>query len=169
MAEFATIALSKRIKAAPPLTLIDIVRAENEIVAGINNYKIQLELKDERKKNDIFVCNIVVLDQSFTSTRHLTISSDCKPFLALVYPIIETTAQSSGKTPDNKVDLSLGEFTILTTIKPVTKTTSEASAITTKPTTTTHPPYLHANPDDEVVGLIARYAVKNLSSTTQNV
>ncbi len=128
MAEFATTALSKSIKAARPLTLINIVKAGKQIVAGIN-YKLQLELKDEQRKNDVFVCDVVVFE-SFTSTRQL-ISSDCKPFLTFVHPIeitaespdntptitptvvpVETAAQSPDKTPDNNEDLSLIELSL---------------------------------------------------------
>lgn len=80
MAEFATTTISKSINASPPLSLVNIVKAEKQVVAGIN-YKLQLELKDE-KENAAIVCDVVVFDQSFTSTRQVS-SSHCSPTLTL--------------------------------------------------------------------------------------
>jgi len=44
-------------------------------------------LKDNADSTDSIVCNIVVFDQSWTSTRQIT-SSDCNP--PIIVPRIET-------------------------------------------------------------------------------
>lgn len=85
MAEFATKALSQSANRASPLLLVNVVKAERQVVAGFN-YRLQLQLKENPDTNAI-VCDVVVFDQSLTSTRQIT-SSFCDPGLA-VAPYVE--------------------------------------------------------------------------------
>jgi hypothetical protein len=86
IAEFATSALSQGANKASPFVLSKVVKAERQVVAGFN-YRLQMELKDNADSTDSIVCNIVVFDQSWTSTRQIT-SSDCNP--PIIVPRIET-------------------------------------------------------------------------------
>ena len=64
----------KAMNSAKPLTLVRIVSAERQVVAGFN-YKMQLELKDGKKNS--FKCDVTVLDQSWTNTRKVSQCSCC--------------------------------------------------------------------------------------------
>ncbi|XP_057377636.1 uncharacterized protein LOC130699316 [Daphnia carinata] len=86
MAEFATKAMSQGANREYPITLVKIVKAERQVVAGFN-YILQLELKENPKNDAVVVCDVVVFDQSWTSTRQIT-SFQCNPSLAIA-PEIE--------------------------------------------------------------------------------
>ena len=77
MASFAIATVSKAMNSAKPLTLVRIVSAERQVVAGFN-YKMQLELKEGTKNS--FKCDVIVLDQGWyqgTNTRKVTQCSCC--------------------------------------------------------------------------------------------
>lgn len=91
MAQFATTALSQQVvantaaaasSASPSLVLVKVVKAEKQVVAGIN-FKLTLQLKTEAANEDVFVCDVVVFDQPWTSTRQVT-SSNCSPSLLTI-------------------------------------------------------------------------------------
>lgn len=86
IAQFVTNALSQGANKATPFVLVNVVKAERQVVAGFN-YRLQMELKEKADSTNSVVCNIVVFDQSWTSTRQIT-SSDCNP--PIVVPRIET-------------------------------------------------------------------------------
>ena len=79
MAQFATKSLSQGANKASPFLLVQVVKAERQVVAGYN-YRLQMELKETADSNDVIVCNVVVYDQSWTFTRLLT-SFNCDPSL----------------------------------------------------------------------------------------
>ena len=74
MASFAIATVSKAMNSAKPLTLVRIVSAERQVVAGFN-YKMQLELKEGTKNS--FKCDVIFLDQGWTNTRKVTQCSCC--------------------------------------------------------------------------------------------
>ncbi|KAI9556895.1 hypothetical protein GHT06_016689 [Daphnia sinensis] len=78
MANFATTALSENSN-SEPLALIKIVKAESQVVAG-KNFKLILELDNVRHVSEYenLVCEVVVFDQPWTSTRQLR-KSNCLP------------------------------------------------------------------------------------------
>ena len=105
MASFAIATVSKAMNSAKPLTLVRIVSAERQVVAGFN-YKMQLELKEGTKNS--FKCDVIVLDQGWTNTRKVTQCSCCG---------------SSWKSVDNRP--------VVTTIAPSAKPTTKAARHTT--------------------------------------
>ncbi|EFX72230.1 hypothetical protein DAPPUDRAFT_110982 [Daphnia pulex] len=75
IAEFATSAISSKINSGP-VTLVNIVMAESQTVAG-KNYKLTLEL--EGSQRDKHLCKILAFDQPWTKTRILS-EFNCSPF-----------------------------------------------------------------------------------------
>ena len=75
IAEFATSAISVKINSGP-ITLVNIVMAESQTVAG-KNYKLTLEL--EGIQRDRHLCKVVVFDQPWTKTRILS-EFNCSPY-----------------------------------------------------------------------------------------
>ncbi|XP_046652481.1 uncharacterized protein LOC124343257 isoform X3 [Daphnia pulicaria] len=77
MARFATNALS--VNKASPLVLIGVVKAEKQIVAGVN-YRLQLKFNGqlESEENHFIDCQVTVFDQVWTATRQIT-SFQCTP------------------------------------------------------------------------------------------
>nr|CAH0104204.1 unnamed protein product [Daphnia galeata] len=71
MANFATRVISSRGNSGPS-TLIRIVKAEKQVVAG-TNYKLTLELESAR--DGVILCDLIVFDQPWTNTRTLSESS----------------------------------------------------------------------------------------------
>lgn len=71
MANFATRVISSRGNSGPS-TLIRIVKAEKQVVAG-TNYKLTLELESAR--DGVVLCDLIVFDQPWTNTRTLSESS----------------------------------------------------------------------------------------------
>jgi hypothetical protein len=72
MADFATRAISTTGKSGPS-TLIRIVKAEKQVVAGMN-YKFTLELQSAI--DGVILCDLIVFDQPWTNTRTIT-ESNC--------------------------------------------------------------------------------------------
>jgi hypothetical protein len=81
IAEFATSAISSKIN-SDPVTLVNIVMAESQTVAG-KNYKLTLEL--EGSQGDKLMCKILVFDQPWTKTRILS-EFNCSPFKTKTSP-----------------------------------------------------------------------------------
>lgn len=77
MARFATNALS--VNKASPLVLVGVVKAEKQIVAGVN-YRLQLKFNGqlESEENHFIDCQVTVFDQVWTATRQIT-SFQCTP------------------------------------------------------------------------------------------
>ena len=97
IARFATNALSQSANKASPFVLVQVVKAEIQVVAGFN-YRLQLQLKENSDSTDAIVCDIVVFDQSWTSTRQIT-SSDCNPSIVVVpkieiFPVLTPAEES---------------------------------------------------------------------------
>ena len=75
MASFATTSvISQAINSQEPLTVVRVIWAESQVVAGFN-YKMELELKEGDKES--INCNVTVFDQSWTQTRQVTDCSCC--------------------------------------------------------------------------------------------
>ena len=87
IAQFATNALSQSANKASPFVLVQVVKAEKQVVSGLN-YRLQMELKDNADSADVISCTVVVYDQSWTSTRQIT-SSECNPPIVAAPPKIE--------------------------------------------------------------------------------
>ena len=104
MASFAVATVSKSLNSAQPLTVVRIISVQTQVVSGMN-YKMELELKEGKKKS--INCHVDVYDQSWTNTRKVTKCSCCG---------------SSWKSVDNR------PTTTTTTISP--STDEEASIIT---------------------------------------
>ncbi|KAK4023074.1 hypothetical protein OUZ56_008508 [Daphnia magna] len=81
IAEFATKAMSQGANREYPITLVKIVKAEKQVVAGYN-YLLVLELKENPVNDAVVVCDVTVFDQSWTSTRQIT-SFQCDPSLSI--------------------------------------------------------------------------------------
>lgn len=81
IAEFATKAMSQGANREYPITLVKIVKAEKQVVAGYN-YLLVLELKENPENDAVVVCDVTVFDQSWTSTRQIT-SFQCDPSLSI--------------------------------------------------------------------------------------
>lgn len=79
IAEFASNAISARTNAGP-ITVVDIVMAESQVVAG-KNYKLTLELDGSAGKKHL--CEVLVFDQSWTKTRILS-EFNCSPIRTTV-------------------------------------------------------------------------------------
>jgi hypothetical protein len=79
IAQFATNALSNSKTSAHPLVLVNVVKAEKQIVAGVN-YRFQLKLSQqlESEENHFIECQVIVFDQIWTATRQIT-SFKCTP------------------------------------------------------------------------------------------
>ncbi|KAI9555399.1 hypothetical protein GHT06_017914 [Daphnia sinensis] len=77
VARFVTTSLSAN--GASPLVLVSVDKAEKQIVAGVN-YRLQLKFNSqlESEENTLIVCQVVVFDQPWTSTRQIS-SSKCNP------------------------------------------------------------------------------------------
>ena len=77
IAQFATNALSN--SKASRLALVNVVKAEKQIVAGVN-YRLQLKLGQqlESEENHFIECQVIVFDQIWTATRQIT-SFKCTP------------------------------------------------------------------------------------------
>ena len=90
MASFATTTVSQAINSQEPLTVVRIVSAKSQVVAGVN-YQMELELKEG--ENDAIFCKVVVYDQSWTSTRRVTDCSCCGSSWAVAddRPVLVTT------------------------------------------------------------------------------
>ncbi|XP_057377638.1 uncharacterized protein LOC130699318 [Daphnia carinata] len=75
VARFVTTSLSAN--GASPLFLVSVDTAEKQIVAGVN-YRLQLKFNNqlESEENTLIVCQVVVFDQPWTSTRQIS-SSKC--------------------------------------------------------------------------------------------
>jgi hypothetical protein len=71
MADFSRRAISSRSNSGPS-TLIRIVKAEKQVVAGMN-YKLTLEM--ENANDGVILCDVIVFDQPWTNTRRLRESS----------------------------------------------------------------------------------------------
>lgn len=87
IAKFATHALSQNANQASPFVLVQVVKAEKQIVSGIN-YRLHMELKEKADSANVISCTVVVYDQSWTSTRQIT-SSECDPPIVAAPPRIE--------------------------------------------------------------------------------
>lgn len=75
MADFATTAISDNSNSGP-VKLIRIVKAETQVVAGMN-YKLNLELSSEINASPL-PCEVVIFDQPWSNTRKM-IKSSCSP------------------------------------------------------------------------------------------
>lgn len=73
MAEFATVYWSNKVNSSPALKLFNIVKAEKQVVSGLN-YRLELELIGASGTK--FNCVALVYDQAWTSTRQVS-SMDC--------------------------------------------------------------------------------------------
>jgi hypothetical protein len=79
IADFATSAISESSNSGP-LSLIKIVKAESQVVAG-RNYKLILELSsvvDGASETEETLCEVIVFHQPWTQTRKLS-KSNCLP------------------------------------------------------------------------------------------
>lgn len=79
MAQFVTTSLSETSNSGP-VTLIEVVKAETQVVAG-KNYKLTLKFTDASNAEP-YTCEAVIFDQSWTKTREL-LSSTCPTFKAV--------------------------------------------------------------------------------------
>lgn len=81
IATFITTSLSANL--ASPLVLLSVVKAETQLVAGVN-YRLELKFKDqmESEENTLIFCQVVVFHHPWTSTRQVS-SSKCNPPLAV--------------------------------------------------------------------------------------
>ena len=114
MASFATATVSQALNSAQPLTVVRIVSAETQVVAGFN-YKMEIELKEDGgDKPDAIKCSVVVYDQSWTNTRRVTkctccgeswTSVDNRPILISIQPPTVSALVSRQQTADAAVDL----------------------------------------------------------------
>jgi hypothetical protein len=77
IATFATSTIASKKSKSGPTKLIKIVKAESENVAGIN-YKLTLELNQPLAIDNSIICDVIVFDQTWTSTRILS-ESHCFP------------------------------------------------------------------------------------------
>ena len=73
IASFASSAISANTNSGP-VTLTKVVKAESQVVAGIN-FKLTLELNGAE---GVILCEVIVFDQSWTQTRKLS-ESKCFP------------------------------------------------------------------------------------------
>ena len=83
MATFATNKLRQVLNGLDPRVMMRVVQAESQVVSGIN-YKLELELKEaavagEEKTmtSSSIKCQVVIYDQSWSGTRHMTSCSCC--------------------------------------------------------------------------------------------
>jgi len=83
MATFATNKLRQVLNGLDPRVMMRVVQAESQVVAG-TNYKLELELKEaamaveeEEKTMTSIKCQVVIYDQSWSGTRHMTSCSCC--------------------------------------------------------------------------------------------
>jgi len=104
MASFATATVTQALNSAQPLTVVRIVSAETQVVAGFN-YKMEMELKDSGDNNTKPIkCSVVVYDQSWTNTRRVTKCSCCGESWTSD-DTIRPTLISRQQTADAAVDL----------------------------------------------------------------
>ena len=121
IAQFATSALSQGANKAVPFVLVNVVKAERQVVGGIN-YRLQMELKDNADSTDSIVCNIVVFvprgPMSLTSTRQIT-SSDCNPPIgvtAVDEPALDILETPLAPPPDSPI--LLGGYRVISSNEP---------------------------------------------------
>lgn len=83
MAAFASSAISANTNSGP-VTLIKVVKAQSQVVAGMN-YKLTLELNGAE---GAILCEVTVFDQSWTNTRKLS-ESKCFPAKNAIVKVAE--------------------------------------------------------------------------------
>lgn len=84
IASFATTAISANTNSGP-VTLIKVIKAESQVVAG-ENFKLTMEL--DPVEGDNILCEVVVFDQPWTNTRKLS-ESKCFPVKNLLVKVAE--------------------------------------------------------------------------------
>ena len=73
IAAFATAALTKSQKSGQ-LKLIQIVKAETQVIAGVN-YNLTLKLATVSSNSKSLICQVIVFEQPWTNTREVTQST----------------------------------------------------------------------------------------------
>ena len=104
MASFATTTVSKALNSVKPLSVVRILSAKTQVVAGMN-YDLQIELKDG--KSNLIKCHVIVYDQSWTNTRRVTQCSCCGDSSTVANYLIKSTAQpATGRKKTKHVQIA---------------------------------------------------------------